>query len=467
MPQESRATRVLLVEDVEGDAALSLYQLKKAGLQYVAHRVESEPDLRAALRTFSPDLILSDFSLPQFDGLAALDIAREAAPEIPFVFVSGTIGEERAVNALLRGAADYVLKSNLVRLPSVVRRALGDAEARRERKVEQQRLARLDRVLRMLSGINALMVRVRDRKELLGEICRLAVWVGGYANAMVLLSVRPDSPLQMLACSGGACPDSESLKDALFEPGQADASLIQQVLHTKKEVVCNDVSALTSHDVLKSVLDSAYLRSLVLLPILSEGAAIGVLALAAQDAGVVSVEELQMLREVSGNLSFTLQYLHKDVAVRFLSNYDPYTGLANRALLCEQLRGLLQQPARRPVRCAVAIFDIARLTLINDSFGRRIGDVLLQQVPRALNSDLHNPSASVISVEARSQWRSILVAARWTRSPSRCANSNARSSAIPSASTSSCCRLARARALRYIRTTARTPPHWCRTPRPH
>jgi DNA-binding NtrC family response regulator len=184
MPQESRPTRVLLVEDVEGDAALSLYQLKKAGLQYVAHRVESEPDLRAALRTFSPDLILSDFSLPQFDGLAALDIAREAAPEIPFVFVSGTIGEERAVNALLRGAADYVLKSNLVRLPSVVRRALGDAEARRERKAEQQRLARLDRVLRMLSGINALMVRVRERKELLSEICRLAVWVGGYANAM-------------------------------------------------------------------------------------------------------------------------------------------------------------------------------------------------------------------------------------------------------------------------------------------
>jgi diguanylate cyclase (GGDEF)-like protein len=380
MPQESRPTRLLLIEDVEGDAQLSLSHLKRAGLNCIARRVETEPDLRTAIDSFSPDLILSDFTLPQFDGLAALDVARELAPEVPFIFVSGTIGEERAVNALLRGAFDYVLKSNLLRLPSVVRRALKDVQIRRERKVEQQRLARLDRVLRMLSGINAVMVRARDRKELLNEICRLAVWVGGYASAMVLLSSRPGSALQMQACSGGACPDTDVLKDALLEQDQAQTGLIQQALRAKKEVVCNDVAALQSHDRLKSVLDSAYLRSVVLLPILLEDVAVGVLALASHDADVVSAEELRMLREVSGNLSFTLQYLHKDTAVRFLSNYNPFTGLANRSLFCEQLSQLLEQPARRFSRCAVAIFDLARLTLINDSFGRRIGDLLLQQV---------------------------------------------------------------------------------------
>ena len=92
------------------------------------------------LRELKPDIILSDFTLPGFDGLSALEIARELAPDTPFIFLSGTIGEERAIDALQRGAYDYVLKTNMARLVPAVRRALNDASIRRGRVALEQQL---------------------------------------------------------------------------------------------------------------------------------------------------------------------------------------------------------------------------------------------------------------------------------------------------------------------------------------
>jgi diguanylate cyclase (GGDEF)-like protein len=385
MVETAQPIRVLLVEDVESDAALALHQLKHAGLQCVAHRVLTEIDLRAALRDFSPDVILSDFCLPQFDGLAALEVARECAPEVPFIFLSGTIGEERAVNALLRGAVDYVLKGNTKRLVPAVRRALSDAQLRRERRAEQARIARLDRVLRMLSGVNALMVRVRERRELLNETCRLAVTIGGYAAAIVYL--RPPSAsntLQAQARGGVADQNMDVLQEVFLESERPDASLLEQVVRTRKEFICPDTTVLAPRERLKSAVEAAGLRSLVMLPLALETRAIGCLVLAATDATALSADELQMLREVAGNLSFVLQYLNKDTTVRFLSNYDPHTGLAKRSLFCEQLAQLIESRDARRTRYGVAIIDITGLNLINDSFSRRIGDLLLQQAAARL-----------------------------------------------------------------------------------
>ena len=126
--------RVLLTEDVASDAELEVRELKRAGLR-VKHRiVDTEESFTEALQKFSPDVILSDFSMPGFDGMAALAIARDQCPDTPFIFVSGTIGEEYAIRALKNGATDYVLKTNLVRLPAAVERALAEARQRRERR---------------------------------------------------------------------------------------------------------------------------------------------------------------------------------------------------------------------------------------------------------------------------------------------------------------------------------------------
>ena len=139
----ARQLKVLLVEDSEADAGLTLRTLERAGLHVESERVDSEAAFRSELVRYAPHIILSDFSMPAFDGLAALGIARELAPDVPFLFVSGTIGEENAIRALHNGATDYVLKNNLLRLPSAVERALREAEMRAARRRDEERLHRL------------------------------------------------------------------------------------------------------------------------------------------------------------------------------------------------------------------------------------------------------------------------------------------------------------------------------------
>src|SRR5213594_1309523 len=170
--------RVLLVEDVAADAELEIREIKRAGLR-VSHRiVDSEKDFIKALREFAPDVILSDFSMPQFDGMEALRLAKELAPDTPFIFVSGTLGEEYAIRALKSGATDYVLKTNLMRLPAAVERAFTESKERRERR-------RLTRIREFSSRINWALVRLRERDELFAAISRIAVEVGGLRGARI------------------------------------------------------------------------------------------------------------------------------------------------------------------------------------------------------------------------------------------------------------------------------------------
>ncbi|MGH8270020.1 MAG: response regulator, partial [Steroidobacteraceae bacterium] len=143
----AQGLRLLILEDIAAEAELTVRALETAGLDCAWRRVESEAEFRAALRELRPDIVLSDFSLPRFDGMSALAISVAEAPETPFIFVSGTIGEERAIEALKHGAVDYVLKSNLARLAPAVKRALAEAASRRARNQAEERVARLSRVL--------------------------------------------------------------------------------------------------------------------------------------------------------------------------------------------------------------------------------------------------------------------------------------------------------------------------------
>src|SRR5216684_8499376 len=184
---EDRELDVLLIEDSEPDAELTIRRLKASGFRCAYRCVVNEPEMRDALSAGLPDLILSDFSLPGFSGMTALAIARVEAAGVPFIFLSGTIGEERAIEALKCGAIDYVLKSNLMRLAPAVKRALADAELRRTSQLAEQQVARLTGVLQMLSGINSALVRIQNRDEVMAETCRLAHRVGGYRLAMLAL----------------------------------------------------------------------------------------------------------------------------------------------------------------------------------------------------------------------------------------------------------------------------------------
>ena len=135
--------RLLQVEDTEDDAALVAAALSRAGYHIYARRVDTAADLRRELEDSEWDLVIADYTIPGFSGTKALAIVREQHPDLPFIFVSGTIGEDTAVAAMRTGAHDYIMKSNLARLAPAVERELREASVRRERHLANQRVAYL------------------------------------------------------------------------------------------------------------------------------------------------------------------------------------------------------------------------------------------------------------------------------------------------------------------------------------
>jgi PAS domain S-box-containing protein len=144
----NRPLRVLHLEDDIRDTELVQAALESESIQSKLTRVESEQDFLSALRQGDLDLILADYTLPSFDGLSALKIAKEHAPDVPFIFVSGTLGEDVAIEALKTGATDYVLKTRLTRLGPAVTRALAEARERVERKHAEAAARRSQKELR-------------------------------------------------------------------------------------------------------------------------------------------------------------------------------------------------------------------------------------------------------------------------------------------------------------------------------
>jgi diguanylate cyclase (GGDEF)-like protein len=391
----SGALRLLVVEDSESDARLAVLGLREAGFNCTYRCVESEETMRTALRAELPDLILSDFGLPKFDGMSALAVAISEAPNIPFIFLTGMVGEELAIEALKCGAIDYVLKSNPMRLAPAVKRALKDAKLRQKSQLAEQKVTRLTDVLQMLSGINTALVRIHDRDELLRETCRLAHKVGGYAIAIVAL-INPITRLaRPVAWAGEDYLPDPAREFPVADNEAQDQSLMGRVIRTGETTVCEDVAnsplAIDGRDALVAV----GVNSLACLPLKVDGTPVGSFLFGVHARGAISQDELLLLEEVASNLSFALQYLETQDTARFLSYFEPLTGLAKRALFCERLDRLLTRGTAGLPRLAVTVFDIDHLSVINDSFGRHTGDRLLQCVADRLKG--HYPDTEQLA----------------------------------------------------------------------
>ncbi len=170
--------RVLLVEDSEDDAMLLLMELRRGGWEIVHQRVDNAAAMQTALDTQSWDLIISDYSMPQFSGIAALGLARRKSPDLPFFLVSGTVGEETAVEAMKAGANDYLFKGNLKRLSPSVLRELREAQVRREARYTEGELRQRDSQL-------------ADAHRM----ARLGSWHFDFQTNVVMLSEEPSRML--------------------------------------------------------------------------------------------------------------------------------------------------------------------------------------------------------------------------------------------------------------------------------
>ena len=176
--------RVLHLEDDPNDAELIRAALHREGIVSHVARVETRADFLASLERGGVDIILADYTLPSFDGLAALNIALERCPDVPFIFVSGTLGEEVAIEALKIGATDYLLKERLSSIGPSVHRALREARERDERRRAEALLAGEKRLLEMIAKGNSLSM-------ILDALCRLVEELSKGSLSSILL-LDPD-----------------------------------------------------------------------------------------------------------------------------------------------------------------------------------------------------------------------------------------------------------------------------------
>ncbi len=501
--------RILVAEDSETDAELVQRELKRGGLDFQSRRVQTESDFRRELDEFQPHLVISDFSMPQFSGPKALAIARESRADIPFIFISGTIGENVAVDMMKAGANDYVMKNNLARLVPALKRELREAEVRRARRFAEERLKeseaglhraqvmakiahvvtgldgsferwsdtlpqligvepaqmprstrewldllhpddregfrataieavrtgmrkdveyrlrradgawsrvrqvieplqsqadaeggtrwfstlqdvtehrlaeekilRLTRVYAVLSGINALIVRVRDRDELFREACRIAVEAGKFKLAWLGVVDREVGRVKPVAWHGGEEDYFQLMPLALNESVPEQYGLAGRAIRERRAMVVEDM-AKDPRVLLRKEASVRGFHSLVVLPLLVSDEAVAVLALYATEVGFFDEEEMKLLIELSGDISFALDHIAKAEKLDYLAYYDSLTGLANRSLFHERLVQYVSAAQSEKSKLAVAVVDVDRFKIINDSLGRQAGDELLRHI---------------------------------------------------------------------------------------
>jgi signal transduction histidine kinase len=172
------ALRILILEDDPNDADLDQRHLTSAGLDFTAVVADTRASFVQQLAAFRPEVILSDFSLPGFSGESALKIVQEQCPHIPFIFLSGALGDEEAVELIKQGATDYVLKDRPARLASVIRRAIAEAEQRAQRvqlEAQLRRSQRLESIGRLAGGV------AHNFNNLVGIMLNYAAFIRGEA----------------------------------------------------------------------------------------------------------------------------------------------------------------------------------------------------------------------------------------------------------------------------------------------
>ena len=194
--------RVLIAEDSEDDARLLLRELQQAGYQPTYERVDTPAAMTSALDRHAWDLVIGDYSMPAFSGPAALALLRARDPDTPFIFVSGTIGEDVAVEAMKAGAQDFLTKGNLRRLIPAIQRELRDTEVRRERRRAQTALLERARLAELTSDVGGALTRGGSLRETLQLCAEALVRHLDVALARIWISHEVTGILELQASAG-------------------------------------------------------------------------------------------------------------------------------------------------------------------------------------------------------------------------------------------------------------------------
>ena len=323
--------RILLLEDSPDDAELVARTLRNGGVRFESRRVDTEAAFVAALESFVPDLILADYMLPGFDGLKALELVRDRYPDLPFIFVTGTMGEERAVDSLHRGAEDYVLKDRLQRLPDAARRALR-ATAERGRFKEAERSLQLAATVFRASSEG---IVITDPDTRIVAVNPFFTEVTGYPPADII----------------GKTP-------RVLKSGAHDQAFYQNLWATLN----------------------------------ATGSWQGTITNRRKDGGTYDEWlTISTVKDESGRLSNYVgifsdlpQRRQLDTQLQHLTQYDALTDLPNRGLFLDRFEQALLTAQRYRRIVALVRLNLSRFRVFNDTYGQRIGDMMLKETARRL-----------------------------------------------------------------------------------
>lgn len=252
-------------------------------------------------------------------------------------------------------------------------------------KEAEKKIRRLNRVYAVLSGINTLIVRVRSRDELFREACQIAVKHGLFKTAWIGIVDPEAMKIEPMASAGADAAFMDVLKDrfSLRDDASAEGSMSVRAVREKRTVLFNDLRTETTMVLAKDRIERGIL-SMAFLPLLVQDTAVGVLALYADEAVFFDAEGMTLLTELAGDIGFALDHLDKEERLNYLAYYDEITGLPNRTLFLERVGQLLRVRNGEKNSTALALVDIARFRIINDTLDRRAGDELLKLVAQRM-----------------------------------------------------------------------------------
>ena len=332
-----KSIRILIVEDSDNDTELLLRELRKGGFEPEYRRVETAPDMEAALTTCTWDIIVSDYSMPNFDGISALKLAKRLEVNLPFIIVSANIGEEIAVMAMKAGAHDYIMKGNLARFVPAVERELKEAKNRQHHREAEQQMRKLSRAVEQTADA----VTITDPE---GNI--------EYVNA-AFSQITGFSKEEAIGKSNG-----------ILKSGRHDdefyIDLWKKLMegHTFQDVFIN-----------RRKDGSLYYEEKSITPL-------------KDDDGVVA-HFISTGKDITEQMA-TRERLHH------LSHHDTLTGLPNRGLFMDRLSQAISRARWNGRVVAVLFIDLDRFKNINETLGFDYGDNILQAVAERLNQSVRD-----------------------------------------------------------------------------